>query len=235
MFAQFSSAQIVSLDITQRPNAQGILEYEVSGFASTVSTFSSLSLNAPDGTLVGPSTVVEGLDFQQLENRFFGDWTVGANTVFSLKLFELDDVFSEVPTFISSDNIALSGSSFLLDWEYPSGLNDFSGTSLESTSIGPLAIDDIEFVDSTSANVLLGAPLGGLPSTPTDFLFTAGNSSDLDDFISLGGESNLFVDADFTTLSQEFAVSVVPEPATTSILPVAMIILACLRRREKTV
>lgn len=226
IFAQFGSGQEVFLDIQQQPNAAGILEYEVSVVAVLFDTTTFFDVTAPDGTVFDSSTAVGSLDFQQLESRFFGEWTVGTDESFTLNPFGINDVFSEVPEIISPAS-TVSGSSFLLEWEYPSG----PISSTKNTIIASPFPSSIDRVSSTSFNVILDSPSGIISAT--DIVFSVGNGNDFNEFISVEASSSLSFDTDFTTLSQEFTVRVVPEPGTGGILPLAMLIFAGLRRRAE--
>jgi len=228
-------AQIVVLDIAQRPTAAGIFEYDVTGFAAALVNVTPVSLTAPDGT-----RFTKGLSFEEVESRFFGEWTVGGSDnpeTFTLSTFGLNDVFSEVPTFVSptgsGNSATVTGSSFLLDWECPSGRTDFSGFNISTSTFGPLSVELVsEPFDSTSVNAIV-SPTPFLTPGPTDFVFTVGNSSSIEDFISLGEDSDLLFQTDFTTFSQEFSVTVVPvpEPGTGVIFSAAILLLVGLRRR----
>lgn len=235
-FCSTASAQFgqqIGLEISQQPDADGVLQYEVSIIGPFSSGSGFVDVVAPDGTAFGVSSrSVGGLDFQQVEDRFVGDWNLVSNTfgiaaaAFTLDPFGLDDVFSEVPTFVSplasGPNATVSGTSFLLDWEYPSGFDGFSGGPFGFTGTGSSV--ETEVVDRTSRIVSLIPRFG--PLTTTDILFTVGNSTRFDDFISLGEVSGLNVSARFVTLAQDFSVTVVPvpEPGTGVIFCAAMML-----------
>ena len=211
--------QLVGFEISQQPDANGVLQYEVSITGSFSFGSGFVDVVAPDGTSFGVSNLsVSGLDFQQVEDRFFGDWNLVSDVfgisapAFTLDPFGLDDVFSEVPTFVSplasGPDATVTGTSFLLDWDYPSGFDDFSGGPFSSSSSG--SSPEFQIVDSTSRIVSLTTEFG--PLTTTDFLFTVGNSTRFDDFISPAEGSDLLVSASFVTLAQDFSVTVVPVP-----------------------
>ena len=230
-------AQDVNLGFEQVSTGGGNLEYGVdvrTFFGGPIS-----SVEAPDGTSFGSfSPGVGGLSFQELSDRFLGDWTVSISSPagqtisnFSV-LFSLDDVFSETPTIVSpllSGQQGTVGTEFDLIWEFPPGTTPPNGRAFSRVGGTGADIDSV-FDDSGANLVSISTELDpGVFSTTFDV--SAGSFQSINDFVSVGPNSDIAVGASFTNLSQAVTLTVVPEPNALFALFATMTMVACSRRR----
>ncbi|QDU58898.1 hypothetical protein [Aeoliella mucimassa] len=122
------------LTLTQSPTDTGV-SYAFEFFGDPW-----VSFTAPTGEKIGPlfgssppSFSIEVASFAELQSNYFGTWKIdrpespipGAEVEqweFELAPFALDDVFHEVPTITSPQDLAVVGESYVVSWQYPPGV-----------------------------------------------------------------------------------------------------------------
>ncbi|MEM1304054.1 MAG: hypothetical protein AAGG46_04125, partial [Planctomycetota bacterium] len=191
-------------------------------------------LTAPDGTVFDDrNRSVTGLDFQQLADRFFGDWTISAfdfttggttTHIFALSPFTPDDVLSEVPTIDSpvpsggQTTIAAQGgaANFNLAWSFPSAV--VPSRSIVRTSLPIGGSSSVDF--NSGSNIALISTVLDPGVLSADFVYRAGTIDSLNDFVTPAVSDDpavsivYSVGAEFRNLSQPITVTVaVPEPS----------------------
>jgi hypothetical protein len=180
-------------------------------------------LIAPDGTNFSLfSNSASNLSFQELGNRFFGNWTIAertfsgnANHTYFFNGFALMDVLSEIPTIVApvrSGQSAVVDTPFQVAWEFPSGATPSGQVATSSGSGGRIAFTNF------TPNSVLATPTLDPGVTQAELNISAGSTSSLSNYLSgvtrdpSGLGSNWSLQGTFFNLSPPIRVTVVPEP-----------------------
>ncbi|QEG21872.1 hypothetical protein [Mariniblastus fucicola] len=249
VFNSTASAQPadVSVNFFQQSLGDGNVSYGVDiqstgiffGFAGNMG-----SVESPDGTeFTLFNRGLDGLDFQTLGNRFFGDWTVFEATSsgdavhsFTLSSFDLDDVFNEIPTFtgpVASGESGNIGTEFNLTWEYASGATP-SGQTVRAGGSGGRATFGQFGTNTVPVSVELdeGVSSATITFRAGGFEFVDGIVSDVE--LVSGNGSDLTANASFSTLAEpiQLTITAVPEPGSALIACLGLLVCAPGYRRR---
>ena len=241
--------QRIRLNIEQTPDAGGGLTYSFS--TSAPNPYSSLL--APGGHQFGPlfgagSTPANGLSFSDIENDFFGTWTLNyrANPApptpietyeFDVTAFSLDDVFNVAPTMVTPLDGATVGNEFLVDWEYPAGVTPPNSRAASVRGHFGVSVDFGEF-DETSVPISLTFDSGVTSST---FTLLAGSRDGLNDLVStvrpvdMAAPRNFNTEFAFNNFTAPVRVTAlnIPEPSAIALTAFAAAgLIAAYRRRR---
>lgn len=211
------------------------------------------TLTAPDGVVFdGFNPPIGGMDFQQLGDRFFGEWVISAfdfstggttDFAFTVGPFTLDDVFSETPTITapvaSGGQVTIpaptGAAEFELAWGYPSGAVP-SSSIIRTSDRGGGGTSVADFGSGANSAVILTELDPGVASN--DFVYRAGSFDDLAGFVSAvvpddpSTAITFSATAEFRNFSEPITVTIaVPEPGVLTLACVAACGLAIRRRR----
>lgn len=221
-----------SIIISQLADGEGELDYEIriGGPSRYVVPVESVALTAPDGTLVGwqvergrSYSTVSAESFDELETRFFGEWSVAETLVggeqvhyeFTLNTFELVEVFSEVPTILSPTPGATVPLEFTVTWAYEDGTIPMLSTIGRTDLLQGVRSFNTVSTSPTSWNVEV-EPTGEFDLI--DVTLSAGNSMRMENGVSFVPpidriNDEFYFGTFFRTLSSPVAfVVAVPEP-----------------------